>query len=208
MRTVVPARGTFHPKLYVGRRASRIGALITSANLTGGLISNVELGTLLRGREAEAPLADAWRAASELWELEAASSWSLMAAETSDEHFTPELGQLVRQAVATDSVVRTVSDARPNRITEVTRAGVWVETEASLRKRSPPQEVPAWMFELAWEHLRTHGRLTNRYLLATDGLNVKRSSAVCAILACSPTLRVASRHPIVLGLKSAVRPQS
>jgi hypothetical protein len=42
------------------------------------------------------------------------------------------------------------------------------------------------MFTLAWDYLRTHGLLSNRYLLATDGLNVKRSSAVCAILARLP----------------------
>jgi len=72
----------------------------------------------------------------------------------------------------------------------VTPAGLYVETESSRNKGSPPQLIPAWMFTLAWGYLRTHGELSNRYLLTTDGLNVKRSSAVCAIL--SRLLGVAS----------------
>jgi hypothetical protein len=47
------------------------------------------------------------------------------------------------------------------------------------------------MFKLAWDYLRRHERLSNRYLLATDGLNVKRWSAVCAILAKLPGVSAA-----------------
>jgi hypothetical protein len=39
------------------------------------------------------------------------------------------------------------------------------------------------MIQIAWERLQSHGRLTNRYLLADEGLNVERSSFVCALLA-------------------------
>jgi hypothetical protein len=42
--------------------------------------------------------------------------------------------------------------------------------------------------------------LTNRYLLADDGLNVKRSSFVCALLATLPDATVTSRRPIELWL--------
>src|ERR1700712_1360090 len=42
VRVLNPSRGTFHPKLYVARQGDRIAAAIGSANLTGGLISNVE----------------------------------------------------------------------------------------------------------------------------------------------------------------------
>lgn len=48
-----------------------------------------------------------------------------------------------------------------------------------------------WMIELAYSYLQTHGRLTNRYLLARDGLNVKRSSFVCALLAKLPGIDAA-----------------
>ena len=37
--------------------------------------------------------------------------------------------------------------------------------------------------------LEMHGELPNRYLLTTVGLNVKRSSAVCAVLATPPRSR-------------------
>jgi hypothetical protein len=58
--------------------------------------------------------------------------------------------------------------------------------------------VPAWMLALAWEYLLAHGTLTNRHLLAADGLNVKRSSAVCAVLARLPGIAVASTRPVTL----------
>jgi hypothetical protein len=58
--------------------------------------------------------------------------------------------------------------------------------------------VPAWMIQIAWEWLTTHGTLTNRHLLADDGLNVKRSSFVCALLARLPGVGVASARPIEL----------
>lgn len=45
------------------------------------------------------------------------------------------------------------------------------------------------MIQLAWEFVRTHGALTNKFLLANDGLNVKRSSFVCALLARLPGLQ-------------------
>ncbi len=43
------------------------------------------------------------------------------------------------------------------------------------------------MIGLAWDTLRAHGTLTNRYLL--DGLHVHRSSFVCALLARLPGVR-------------------
>ncbi|HUG85745.1 MAG TPA: hypothetical protein VMM13_14365 [Euzebya sp.] len=54
------------------------------------------------------------------------------------------------------------------------------------------------MITIAWEWLTTHGELTNRFLLAGDGLNVKRSSFVCALLAALPDVDMVSRKPIVL----------
>ena len=54
------------------------------------------------------------------------------------------------------------------------------------------------MLETAWEHLVREGSLSNKHLLAGTGLNVKRSSAVCAILARLPGVEVASSTPIVL----------
>jgi hypothetical protein len=52
------------------------------------------------------------------------------------------------------------------------------------------------MFNLAWDRLRTHGRLTNVELL--DDLRVHRSSAVCAILARLPPVNSVAGRGITL----------
>ena len=54
------------------------------------------------------------------------------------------------------------------------------------------------MIQVAYDRLRAHGTLTNRFLLDTDGLNVKRSSFVCALLARLAGVEVGSTRPIVL----------
>ncbi len=54
------------------------------------------------------------------------------------------------------------------------------------------------MIQLAWDHLHLHGELTNAYLVADDGLNVKRSSAVCALLARLPGVEVVPGRTITL----------
>ena len=58
------------------------------------------------------------------------------------------------------------------------------------------------MLQAAWDHLSREGWLTNKYLLSAAGLNVKRSSAVCAILADLPGVEVASSKPIELRYQS------
>ena len=49
IRVLNPSRGTFHPKLYLARRGPKITAAIGSANLTSGLVANIEAMTLLEG---------------------------------------------------------------------------------------------------------------------------------------------------------------
>lgn len=182
-----PASGTNHAKIYLGRRGSSAAALIGSANLTGGLVSNIEAAVLLRGTMRDAPIAAAWSFAERLWEHQRCVAWTPGAGPPDEEKFSPQLLSAIRAVVATnDGVFATLAKGKSNRVIEVTPTGLYVITEASKKKGSPPQLVPAWMIEVAWNYLRRHGRLTNRYLLATDGLNVKRSSAVCAILATLP----------------------
>lgn len=98
----------------------------------------------------------------------------------------------------TSPVISTITSGKPNRIASVDATGVWIETAESRRKGNGPQLVDAWMLTTAWDYLRSNGTLSNRYLLAADGLNVKRSSAVCALLAHMPGVSVASSRPIVL----------
>ena len=73
-----------------------------------------------------------------------------------------------------------------------------METERSRARRAGAQLVPAWMLQLAGDYLQRYDEPSSRHLLAADGLNVKRSSAVCAILARLPGITVASTRPIVL----------
>ena len=54
------------------------------------------------------------------------------------------------------------------------------------------------MIQIAWDWLQARGSLTARHLVATDGLNVKRSSFVCALLARLPGVTVANARPIEL----------
>ena len=60
------------------------------------------------------------------------------------------------------------------------------------------------MIQVAYDWLRAHGTLTNRFLLDTDGLNVKRSSFVCALLARLPGVEVRSTRPITLAMADGV----
>jgi len=54
------------------------------------------------------------------------------------------------------------------------------------------------MIVTAWEHLKKHGELSQDWLL--NGLNVKRSAFVCALLAHFPEIHVRSTRPTVLEL--------
>lgn len=79
---------------------------------------------------------------------------------------------------------------------EVASQGLYVETGRSRELGRPPQEIPAWMLNLAWGYLRTHGELSNTHLL--NELRVHRSSAVCSMLARLPGVRRSTSGPIVL----------
>ena len=104
----------------------------------------------------------------------------------------------LRTALATDSVVLTITDRQPNGVTHLDERGAWVATTRSLARGREAEFVLAWMIGLAWDYLSTHGQLTNAFLLDDHGLNVKRSSFVCALLARLPEVHVQSRRPIRL----------
>lgn len=141
-----------------------------------------------------------WDLGESWWRHDAAVAWSPAAVLAAPEQLDAELVLAIRAALAAKPIVPTISDGRPNWVREVTPDGVWVETERSRALGRPAQLVHAWMIEIAWEYLASHGRLTNRYLLADDGLNVKRSSFVCALLGTLPGVTVSSRRPIELRL--------
>jgi HKD family nuclease len=198
VRVLNPGSGrTFHPKLYLGSSAAGATAVIGSANLTGGLATNLEAAVALSGSRADAPLARAWAWAEELWADQRAESWTPIVAEAVDELFEPRLYQALADEVRRNPVFMTLGRSpRPNRVVELTRTEVQVETERSREHTGGAAVIPAWMFNLAWERLRTHGSLSNSELL--NDLRVHRSSAVCAMLARVPGIERVAGREIVL----------
>src|SRR5688572_15664293 len=95
------------------------------------------------------------------------------------ERFSPELMARIRSAVQPGDVISTLSRRQLNRIIAIDDQQILVETDRSTKRDAGPQRVPAWMIQIAWNHLEKYGSLTNAHLL--DTLNVKRSSFVCAL---------------------------
>ncbi len=198
VRVLNPGSGsTFHPKLYLGRTERSARAVIGSANLTGGLATNLEVGVALDGRREDEPIARAWDWAESLWEHRRVEPWQPESvAEPEPEVIEPGLLAAIEAEQQRDPVFRTLRRGSANLVTEVTPAAVYIETDATRQKGTGPQPVEAWMLNLAWDHLQTHGRLSNTELL--QDLRVHRSSAVCAILARVPGVQVTAKEPIQL----------
>ena len=194
VRILNPAGASYHPKVYLGRHGDRTRAVVGSANLTGGLVCNIEAITAVEGRTAAGQLESLWTAAEGWWADPISQVLTELPATAVREVMPAALRARVEQLRLTTDTVFTISDGKPNRITEVVADGVYVDTDRS----ATPQLVPAWMLTVAWEHLSAHGELTNRFLLADDGLNVKRSSFVCALLAALPEVEVVGRRPVRL----------
>jgi HKD family nuclease len=198
VRVLNPGSGrTFHPKLYLGSNAAGATAVIGSANLTGGLATNFEAAVALRGARDEAPLARAWKWAEELWVDDRVAPWTPVVAEAEEEPFEPDLYRALASEVERNPVFMTLGRSpRSNRVVELTPLEVQVETERSRERVRGAESIPAWMFNLAWQRLRTHGTLSNAVLL--NDLRVHRSSAVCAMLARLPHVERVPGKEIVL----------
>jgi hypothetical protein len=206
VRVLNPSRGTFHPKLYIARHGECITAAVGSANLTSGLVANVEIVAVLRAHRDSSHLETLWDTAESWWHHEDAFDWSQAVLGAPAEVLEPTLFRTITAAVPVGSEISTLGpDPKPNWITEVTPDGVWVETLSSRGKGRPPQLVEAWMIQIAWDYLAAHGSLTNSYLLNKDGLNVKRSSFVCALLARLPGVLVTSTKTISLTMAPSSR---
>ena len=190
------ARGTYHPKMYLTRSGTTGQALIASANMTSGLLGNVEAGVHLEGSTSWDPLRDAWRTAEDLWAHPSARPWREGSHAAKAEPLSEALLALLRDRVPQGQALLTLSDGKPNWIVDVNTEGVWVETQRSRGKGSSPQLVDAWMLDLAWSELTSQGHLSNTWLL--NERRVNRSSFVCAALAEPPGVRVVSRRPIEL----------
>ena len=172
--------------------------MIGSVNLTGGLVNNVEIGTWLRGRVDDEPIARAWSWAQDRWASQQTVAWLPVAGSLAPAPPMPaELLSALQVQVAVDPEFRTLGpQPRVNVVTDLTPDGLYVQTGRSLDRAAGPQLVPGWMFELAWSYLLTHGELSNTTLL--NDLRVHRSSAVCAILARLPGVEVVPGRDIRL----------
>jgi hypothetical protein len=198
VRVLNPGSGrTFHPKLYLGLTGPAAEAVIGSANLTGGLATNIEAAVALRGMRDDPPIARAWSWADDLWEDVRAEPWTPRAAETEEEVFEPDLIAALRIAVKVNPVFVTLGPRPvPNRVVDLSPVAVFVETARSRERVGGAEPIPAWMFNMAWDRLRTFGALSNTELL--NDLRVHRSSAVCAILARMPHVERVPGREIVL----------
>ncbi len=193
LRVLNPGGATYHPKVFLARSGGTVRAVVGSANLTSGLVANVEAGMSLVGSSTDPPLARLWGWAESVWDDPRSKTWEPGPTPVGDEAIEPELLALLAAAARANPVVYTLGPSpRPNRVTDVTESGLWVETDRSRARADGPQVIPPRMLNLAWDVLRSRGRLSNRELL--DELRVHRSSFVCAILARLPGVtRVAGR---------------
>ncbi len=187
VRTLNPGSGSsYHPKVYLARSGNKVQAVVGSANLTGGLATNLEVGVLMRGTMDDRPLATLHDWAESMWNDRRGEHWlPLVAAEGGgDDELAPWLLDALSREAAREPVFRTLGSGAENEVTEVTRSEVLVSTERARRKTGQAAPIPAWMFNIAWDYLNAKGELTNQVLL--NHLRVHRSSAVCAILARLP----------------------
>lgn len=146
LRILNPGAGaTFHPKRGLSRTGKSIRAVIGPANLTGGLASNLEAAVDLEGRRGDEPLDRAWTWAEALWGDPRVTTWQPGAtADATAETFEPELFAHPQAAVALDPVFRTLGRTpRANRVTDLSRVEVQVETARSARMRGGSASIPA-----------------------------------------------------------------
>ncbi|MGU3499432.1 hypothetical protein [Mycobacterium sp. C31M] len=112
--------------------------------------------------------------------------------------FDDHLFARVTDAAGPGTAILTLSTKNLTRISSVTRKGVFVETERSMKLGTGPQLVPAWMIATAWERLCDKGELSQQELL--NELNVKRSAFVCALLAKFSEVQIRATRPTALEL--------
>ena len=124
VRVLNPRQGTFHPKLYLSQQRDLARAAIDSANLTGGLISNVGSVAVLSGAVDAPVLRQLWELGESWWHHNTAVDWSPTTVPAAPEMLDAELLLTMRAAVAAQPIIPTISDGRPNWIEEVTRRRV------------------------------------------------------------------------------------
>lgn len=197
VRVLNPGGSTYHPKVYLGRRGATLMGVVGSANLTSGLVANMETATTLQGSEQDAAIADLWSWAERVWRDPRSVPWERRAEGLVEERIDADLLALINAQVRREPTLYTLGTSpKPNFVRDATPSGIWVETDRTRASKTGAQLVPPRMLNLAWDVLKARGELSNRTLL--DELRVHRSSFVCALLARLPGVEVVSSRPIVL----------
>jgi len=198
VRVLNPGSSTYHPKVYLGRRGATLMGVVGSANLTSGLVANMETATALQGSEQDAAIADLWSWAERTWRDPRSVPWERRAEGLVEERIDADLLALINAQVRREPTLYTLGTSpKPNFVRDATPSGIWVETDRTRASKTGAQVVSPRMLNLAWDVLKARGELSNRTLL--DELRVHRSSFVCALLARLPGVEVVSSRPIVLG---------
>jgi hypothetical protein len=122
-----------------------------------------------------------------------------VAAESKEEVFSADLEVCLRKTLHLGQTIKTLSRGQSNQIIDILPTGILMETGRTDSRGTGPQLVDAWMIELAWDTLKSSGKLSNTTLL--NELKVHRSSAVCALLAHLDGVQVVSTRPILLTYK-------
>ena len=108
MRVLNPSRGTFHPKIYLARRGEEVAVALGSANLTSGLVTNVEVAAVLRGHQ-DAPQIRRLRDLAELWWAHReAADWSAGRVPAVREVLDPRLLAQIQAALETGPTLATL----------------------------------------------------------------------------------------------------
>jgi hypothetical protein len=197
VRVLNPRGGSYHPKVYLGRRGNHLSAVVASVNLTSGLANNVEVGTLLQGTQDDEPLVKLWSWADALWTDPRTEAWTPTLDTPREELIDAELFELLLAVTAKSREVYTLGTEQENVVQALDRAGLYVQTDRSRERGfSTGEYVPPWMLNLAWDTLKARGRLTKLEL--ESDLRVYRSSFVLAMLRRLPGVTQESKRPITL----------
>ena len=171
-RVLNPSRGAFHPKLYVARHGDELRAAVGSANLTSGLVANIEAVAVVRGEGLQA----LWDQAEAWWEHPDAVAWAPEREPAPAEVLHPRLLRRIRVALEETREV-----APGDVVSDITPEGLYLDEGARL--------VDAWRIQIAWDWLTARGTLSERVL--AEELGVEGAGFICALLARLPSVRVA-----------------
>jgi len=160
---------------------------------------------LLRGTTKDRPLRELCELAESIWSDRRCDPWQVdrVAEARGDDELDPTLLDQLSREAARQPVFETLGRPAENRVVEISRSEVLVETRRTRCRGTGPASIPAWMLNIAWDYLHAHGELSNQTLL--NHLRVLRSSAVCAMRARLPGVERVPGRNVALRLRGRTR---